>query len=308
MNWILVTILGQLSNGVAFAIDKILLRSAFTRSATYAGLVGLLSSIILVAVPFVRIWPSDGNHWFLAFVTGATFILALWAFFAALARAETTRIVPIVGSLIPIFTLVGSFAFLAERLSDRSFVGFALLIIATIVLSSGKAGKPSSQAIWLSVTSAMLFAVSSVAGKAVYGDAGFFGGFVSTRLFAAFTALFVLTLLDREGGREALSIFIRPKHGGTSKHKQPGATAALLAMVGQSLGALGFVLVQYGISQGSPSIVNAMQAVQYAFLVLLALFLRRRAPQLLGENLTKKALILKISALFVTAMGLFLIV
>ncbi|MDQ7814739.1 MAG: EamA family transporter [Patescibacteria group bacterium] len=308
MNWILITILGHLSNGVAFAIDKMLLRSAFTRSATYAGLVGLLSSLILVAVPFVKIWPSGLDFWLLSLVTGATFIFALWAFFGALARAEATRIVPIVGSLIPIFTLIGSFAFLAERLSDKNFLGFGILIVATIILSSGKAGKPSVQAIWLSVGSAMLFAISSVAGKAVYGDAGFFGGFVATRLFAAFSALFVLILLDREAGREALSIFIKRKDGGTSKHKQPGATAAILALVGQSLGALGFVLVQYGISRGSPSIVNAMQAVQYAFLVLLALLLRHKAPQLLGENLTKKALLLKVTALVITAFGLFLIV
>jgi len=308
MSWFILAIIGHLSNGVAFAIDKILLKSAFSRSATYAGIVGLLSTVVALAVPFVSFWPSDFSHWLLAAVSGATFILAMWAFFAALARAEATRVVPIVGSLIPIFTLAGTFAFLAERLSDRTFLGFALLIAATIMLSVGKAGRPTQQTIWLAVCSAILFAVSSVAGKAVYEDSGFLGGFIATRLFAALTALLLLVVIDRQAGSEALSIVHPARRSGRSKHKQPGKMAAMLALVGQVMGAIGFVLVQWGVAQGSASLVNALQAVQYAFLVILALALRKRAPQLLGEHLDRKALAMKITALVVTAAGMYLLV
>ncbi len=308
MSWFFLAIIGHLSNGVAFAIDKILLKSAFSRSATYAGIVGLLSALVVLGVPFVRFWPVTGGDWFLAAISGASFIFALWAFFAALARAEATRVVPIVGSLIPIFTLAGSFAFLAERLADKTFIGFGLLILATVLLSSGKSGRPSGQTIWLGVTAAILFAVSSVSGKAVYGAAGFLGGFIATRLFAALAALLLLTVIDRKAGAEAMSIIHPEKRGDTSKHKQPGKMAGILAIVGQCMGALGFVLVQWGISQGSPSLVNALQAVQYAFLVILALALNKRAPQLLGEHLDRKALAIKISALVVTAAGMYLLV
>lgn len=307
MTWLIYAIIGHLANGVAFAIDKMLLKSAFSRSATYAGLVGILSSVLLFAVPFVKTWPAGGG-WLLAVASGATFILALWAFFAAMARAEASRVVPIVGSLIPVFTLAGSFAFLAERLTDKTFVGFGLLILATVMLSGGKAaGRPNSQTVWLAVTSAILFAISSVTGKAVYDTWGFFGGFVVSRLAAALTALGLLALIDTEAGREALSIF-RPDRDKRSKGKQPGRIAAILALVGQGLGACGFVLVQYAMSQGSASLVNALQAVQYAFLVLLALALRKRALQLLGEHLDRRTLYLKAGALVVTAVGMYLLV
>lgn len=308
MSWLIFAIIGHLANGVAFAIDKMLLKSAFTRSATYAGLVGVLSTVVVLAMPFVANWPHGGG-WVLSVLSGATFIFALWAFFAAMARAEASRVVPIVGSLIPVFTLAGSFAFLAERLSDKTFVGFGLLIIATVMLSGGKAaGRPSSQTIWLAVTAAILFAVSSVTGKAVYDSSGFFGAFVVSRLAAALTALGLLTLVDVRAGQEAWSI-IRPAKEGRSKgNKQPGKIAAIMALVGQGLGAVGFVLVQYAMSKGSASLVNALQAVQYAFLVLLALALRKRALQLLGEHLDKRTLILKGAALAVTALGMYLLV
>jgi drug/metabolite transporter (DMT)-like permease len=307
MSWLIYAIIGHLANGIAFAIDKMLLKSAFTRSATYAGLVGILSTVVVFAVPFVHNWPR-GSGWLLSVLSGVTFILALWAFFGAMARAEASRVVPIVGSLIPVFTLAGSFAFLAERLSDRTFIGFGLLILATVILSSGKASeRPASQTVWLAVTAAILFAVASITGKAVYDSSGFFGAFVVSRLAAALTALGLLALIDVRAGQEALSIFM-PSRGGRSKGKQPGKIAAIMALVGQGLGACGFVLVQYAMSKGSASLVNALQAVQYAFLVLLALALRKRALQLLGEHLDRRTLIVKGAALMLTAVGMYLLV
>lgn len=310
MNWFVLAIIGHLANGIAFIIDKILLRSAFSRSATYAGVVGLLSFVVIVLVPFVDTWPSLAI-WLLALSSGATFILALWAFFAALARAEASRVVPIVGSLIPVLTLAGSFIFLGEHLSDRSFAGFFLLILATIILSGGGGkGRLTHQTIWMAITSALLFAVASVTAKATYDAAGFLGGFLITRIAAAATALILLFGIDRAAGKEAIQI-LHPMHRAQAKaqgRKQPGALAGVFAVIGQSLGAAGFLFVQWATAQGSVSVVNAMQAVQYAFLVLVALALRHRAPQLLGENLTRRALIFKSFALVITAIGMYLIV
>lgn len=307
MSWLALAIIGHIANGVAFAIDKILLKSAFTRSATYAGIVGMLSSIVVFAIPFVDRWPT-GSAFSVALVSGVTFILALWAFFAALSRAEASRVVPIVGSLIPMLTLAGTFLFLGERLSDKTFIGFILLIIATIILSSGGKGKPSGEAIWLSVTTSLLFAIASVTAKFVYDESGFLGSFILTRIAAVMTAAFLILVIDRRAGSEVLSILRPGRHHASSKHKQPGKIAAIMALVAQSLGAVGFLFVQWATSQGSASVVNALQAVQYALLVLIAFTLRKRAPQLLGENLTKRVLLLKSIALILTAAGLALIV
>ncbi len=304
MNWFFFAVIGHLANGVAFIIDKILLRTAFSRASTYAGLVGILSIVVFFAAPWVQHWPQ-GLTWLLAITSGAMFVLALWSFFAALARAEASRIVPIVGSLIPILTLAGAFTFLGERLTDKTFVGFALLILATIILSRGGNGRPTRTAVWLAVTSAFLFAISSVTGKAAYDAAGFLGAFVTSRLAAAGMAFLLLAFIDPRAGREVLQI-LQPKRSASSQ--QRSASTAWLAMFGQGLGAVGFLFVQWATAQGSASVVNAMQAIQYSLLVLVAFALRHRSPHLLGETFTRNVVVMKTLALALAAAGMFLVV
>ncbi|MBU1349164.1 hypothetical protein KJ781_03810, partial [Patescibacteria group bacterium] len=79
MTWFIYAIIGHLANGAAFIIDKALLSTAFKRSATYAGMVGILSSLVLVAIPWVPSWPA-GLMLLVAIVSGATFIFALHTF------------------------------------------------------------------------------------------------------------------------------------------------------------------------------------------------------------------------------------
>jgi drug/metabolite transporter (DMT)-like permease len=304
MSWFLLAFIGHLSNGTAFIIDKILLRSAFKRSATYAGLVGALSFVVILAAPWVTEWPK-GEQWLIAGLSGATFVFALWAFFGALARAEASRVVPVIGSLIPILTLIGSYLFLNERLQDKTILGFGILILATILLSGGGKGKLHQETILISLTSAILFAIASITGKAAYDQIGFLGGFLTTRIAAALSAILILLILDPRAGTEFMNV-IRPKQKTSSKSKK--THAALLALIGQSCGAVGFLFVQLAVSKGSATIVNAMQAAQYALLVLVGILLYKKAPHLLGEELSRKTLVYKGIALILTAIGMALIV
>lgn len=302
MNWLLLAILGHTANGVAFVIDKALLSTAFKRSATYAGLVGILSTLVIVAIPWVDRWPT-GNTLAISVASGALFVLALWCFFAALARAEASRIVPIVGSLIPILTLLGTMLALDERLRTSRLIGFILLVVATAVLSSsGGTSRPPRSAIIFAALSAALFAISSVMAKAAYDAAGFLAPFLTSRFAAVAASLILVTVIDRKAGAELRGIFV------SRRSSKRGSTAGLFAFIGQSLGALGFLLVQLATAQGSAAIVNALQAVQYALLVLAAFVLRRRAPTLLGETLTPRVVAVKIVALAFTAAGLALVI
>ncbi|MCC7357169.1 EamA family transporter [Candidatus Uhrbacteria bacterium] len=304
MSWFLFALIGHLSNGAAFIIDKILLHSAFKQSATYAGLVGTLSFIVIVAAPWVTQWPQ-GAQWVIAGLSGVTFIIALWAFFEALARAEASRIVPVIGSLIPILTLVGSFFFLNERLHDQTILGFCILILATILLSGSGKGKLNKKTIFISILSAFFFAVASITGKVAYDQIGFLGGFLTTRIAAAMTAILVLFIFDQAAGKEFLSII---KPGKKTKPKSKQKYATLLTCIGQSLGAIGFLFVQIAIARGSATIVNAMQTIQYALLVIVGISLYKKAPQLLNEELSRKTLVFKTTALILTAIGMALIV
>ncbi|MBD3281616.1 EamA family transporter [Candidatus Uhrbacteria bacterium] len=316
--WILIALLGHASNGVAFIIDKILITNAFKRSATYAGLVGILSILALVLAPWVTEWPH-GRTLTLALVSGIAFTTALWSFFAALARGEASRVVPVISAFIPMLTLAGTTAFLHERLTGAELMGFFLLIVATIILSSGKAKERlTKEALLLSGVSALLFATMSVTIKAIYEDVGFLSGFVSTRIVAAVTALIIVVIIDSDAGEEILTIFGLSKKSKSgvrnSKFDKNGGiklnpkTAAGLALLGQTMGGLGFVGVQYAISIGSAAIVNALQVMQFALLVLVAFLFKSKAKVLLGECLNRSVVLKKALALVIMAVGLGLIV
>ncbi|MDD5725892.1 MAG: EamA family transporter [Patescibacteria group bacterium] len=306
MTWIIIALIGHAANGFAFVIDKILLKNAFKRSATYAGMVGLLSGLAIVLIPWVTSWPI-GVDILWAILCGITFMAALWTFFAALSRGEASRVVPIISALIPVMTLIGAYSFLGERLSYQQLIGFALLIVATILLAGGKAQtRLTKTTILLCILSALMFAVSAISGKAVYDSAGFLGGFVTTRIVAAATALILACLIDPMSGAEMLSII--HAHKGKKKGEAiSGSSAAKLAVVGQVLGGIGFILLQYAISLGSASIVNALQVMQFALLVIIAFVLKSKAQTLLGESLKRNVIALKAVALVVMAVGLAMI-
>lgn len=309
MTWIIVALLGHAANGFAFVIDKILLKNAFKRSATYAGLVGLLSALAILLVPWMPGWPEGGDL-MLGMVSGVTFMAALWTFFAALSRGEASRVVPVISAMIPIATLGGTSVFLGERLTVRELIGFALLIVATIVLASGKTqNRMSKAALGFAVLSALMFAISSVSGKAVYDSAGFLSGFVTSRVTAALTALLLALLIDPLSGAEIMDIVRAKKTDKKAKGQViSGSAAAKLAIAGQLMGGIGFIGVQYAMSLGSAAIVNALQVMQFALLVLVAFFLKSKAQTLLGESLNKSVIAIKAVALVIMAAGLALVV
>jgi uncharacterized membrane protein len=304
-SWAVWAIVGHLANGGAFIIDKMLLRKSFSRPATYAGIVGLIGVFGFFLLPFVGPVGS-AIAWGWIIVSGASFVISLLLFFAALASGEASRVVPVIGSLIPILTLIGTWSLLGERLSGTQAAGFLLLIVATIILSGGSAkSKLTARTVWTAVAAAAMFAVSFIAGKASYEAVGFLTAFAYARIAGAFAAVMLLSADPSALNEVRRAVF---PHRTRSRSNGKRNNAAVLVLVGQGMGALGFVLVQYATSIGSAAIVNALQAVQYAFLVLVAFALAKRAPRLLNEDLTANTIIRKSIAILFVAAGLWFVV
>lgn len=299
--WLPLAILGHLLNAVAFLVDKALLSSAFKRSGTYAALIGGLSCFVFLAAPWSKFpsaeaWPAVAGF-------GALFVLAVWMFFEALRRAEATRVVPIIGSLIPVFTLIDTSIFLGERLTTNGYIGFGFLVVATGILASGR-GKdrlPLST-IGVCVLSAVLFAASSTLGKFAFETIAFLDVFVWSRVSAAMVAAGIAFFAP--GVKEELKKLIFVKSEGKAVQE---SFALALMFFGQTCGAFGFLMVQYAISQGSAAIVNALQAVQYAVLVLVAWFGGKRLAGLLHEHRSSSAYVAKGIAIILVGIGLYLV-
>ena len=299
-SWIFIAIVGHLSNAVAFIVDKTLLTTALKRSSTYAALIGAFSLVTIVAGPWVKTWPTWSLYpAILGF--GGCFVLALWAFFEAMKHAEASRVVPIVGSLIPLFTLAGTAVIFGERLNLFQAVGFALLLVATWMLTRGGSRKTylTGYIITMSVVAAVLFAAASVFGKYAFEHGDFLGVFILSRV-AAGVAGIAIGLSVAPARHELLSI-IKPKHVRTTS----GSRTIVWTIFGQACGAIGFLLVHLAIAQGSAALVNSLQAVQYAAIVLVAWFGGKHLARLLKEERTPSIMLTKSLAIVLVAFGLY---
>lgn len=289
--WIIVVIGAHLLNALAFLVDKFLLARAVPKPAVYAFFVGALGAITFVLLPFDFQIPTASQA-VLDAAAGATFVLALLCFFSALKRGEASRIIPYVGGTIPVWTLVIAYLALGERLSRASLLAFGVLVIGSALIareaSTGTARR--RHAYTVASLAAACFAMSTVLMKAIFLSQAFIPGFVWSRAGALLAALAILLHAPSR------SAILQPS-------ERPKGRMLGLFLFGQLAGAGGFITLQYAVSIASPTLVNALQGVQYGFLFILTAALGRTFPQL-RERLTRTIVTQKVIALVVIAIGL----
>lgn len=302
MHWLAAVLIGHLFNAVAFVVDKILLTKSFQNPFVYAFFIGALSGLAIVLLPFGVEWPGWALFG-LDLAGGALFIASLLAFFHALQGGEASRIVPFIGGGIPVFTLMFEILFLDQQLSSQQLVAFGVLVVGTVLIAI-EIGAPESVEekkekqgwkAWLyGLLAALLFAVSFGLTKLAYDTQPFISAFTLQRFGSvAFVVIFLLSRKNRQAIAETIPV-LRTKAG--------------LAFIGsQSMGAAGFVFINYAISLASVSIVNALQGVQYAFLLVIAVVGTVKYPQMLKESMTRASLVVKSIAVVIIGVGLYLI-
>lgn len=293
--WLLISIIGYFLNALSAVVDKILISKRISNPAVYVFFISLLGLLGLVLAP----WGFSLISWwylFVSLIAGISFALALLYLFKSLKIAESSRVTPFIGGFSPVFVFIFSFFLLGERLDSKQIMAFVIIILGTVLISLGKTGKPNPRrAYWLAFFSAFFFGLSYALTKYLFNNLSFVNAFVWLRLTTFLGAL--LLLLRAQNRRD---IF----HQDTKTMRQSGP----LFLFGQLCGAASFLLINYAISLASVTLVNALQGLQYAFLLVLVLILFKWRPNLLEEKIKGWVLVQKILAIILIGWGLFLLV
>jgi drug/metabolite transporter (DMT)-like permease len=227
-------------------------------------------------------------------------VLALVAFFEALKAGESTSVVPLIGTGIPIMTLIGSIVATQEKPSTYGYLGFSILIISAFLLTwKKKTQKTDKRALYTSLVAILLFSISNVLGKVAFQVWPFLSVFVVSRI-ACFIVAIILLWLDTQA-RAELKQFIGGKTKSSSKIT---GWTRLLLLLGQIGGAVGFLLVNIGLSKGNAGLVTALQATQYALIAMVGWFGGARMTKLLSEEISTEAKLKKGLAFIGIAIGL----
>ncbi len=319
--WLHIAITAYFINAGVYVADKFLLSKKIHSSITYAFFVGIWSIFNLLILP-LDFWIPNARELTLDLLAGVLFLFTLVFWYKALHQSEATRVVPIVGALTPVFSYLFSYVFLSEELGERELLAFIILIVGGILISIKHTRfyfikelgdkmrnifgdifgsisadfRPTQRLIINSVTSAIFFAAYYVLIKYIYLHQPFIGGFVWSRLGSFLAAAFIICV-------PSWRRLINKQRKGTGTKKN------IFFFFGVRLAAtIAFIMLNWAVSLGSVALINATQGVQYVFLFLIVLFLSKRHPKILKEELGGGVLLQKVLGVVLVVIGLYMLI
>lgn len=319
--WLFITIGAYFINAGVYIADKFLLSKKIHSSIAYAFYVGVWS-IFNICLLFFWPWTPNLQEMTLDLLAGFLFLVTLVFWYKALHQSEASRVVPIVGALVPVFSFILSFVFLGETLSERQLLAFVILICGGVLISikhtkvyvykklinrfrevigdivgEVPAGvQPTSRILVNSVAAAIFFAAYYVLMKYIYMYQPFVGSFVYSRLGSFIGVILMLFIPDWRR-----IIFAQQKGAKTPKN-------LFFFLLIRLLAAAAFIMINYAISLGNVAMVNALQGAQYLFLFVIILLISNKFPKILNERLGGGVLLQKLIGTIMICLGLYLFI
>ena len=300
MTWFWIVVIGHLLTALGFVLSKALLSDAFTNARAFTFYVGTLGLLSLGLIPFGFDIP-DAFTIIFNLVAGGLFSVAILYFSLGLQGTESSRIVPFVGALVPIFSLVFELLFLDGSFTWKQLAAFGVLVVGSVIITieyksvAGENRPKTPTIIWIyGFIAALLFAISYGMTAVAFVHQPFLSAFIWMRIGGFLGVVgFLAYPVHRAAIIAALPVF-KTKTG-------------LLYLSTQGLAGLGFVFINYALTLASVALVNALQGVQYVFLLLMAIVGSLKYPELLKENLGRSSITVKIIGLLIISVGIIII-
>jgi len=298
MSWLFITILAYFFLAISFFGDKFLLSGGIPSPKVYSFYVGILSIFVIIFIPFGFFLPSPPQI-FLAFLTGVIFLTGLYLYYSLIREFEVSRIVPAIGGMIPILTFF--LAYVSSRgevaASSKDIISFLLLTSGSVLIVIEKLKNIFGKSFIFSLGAAFYFALYFVLAKFVFTSLTFINGFIWIRFGSFLAALFFLFFKEVR-----LQVFKKP---GGAGFKTTG-----IFIGNQLVGSSGAVLQNLAISLAPllyVAFINALQGIQYVFLIVFTVLFSLKFPKILKEEISKKILFQKIIAILLIGGGLVLL-
>lgn len=300
MTWLLAAISAYLILAIVQLVDKYLLSGSIPGPKVFSFYVGTLGILFLIVIPFVDFYIPDTSKIILSLLAGAIFLYALSWFYKALQLFEASRVIPAIGGLVPLFTfgLVYVFSFGKETMSFSGILAFIFLVLGSVLINFEKEKSITLKSFQTSAWAAFLFSLSFVLTKYVYLGQPFWNGFIWTKIGGLLMAVifFIFAKEIREEIFKKKVSFKKKTLGIFISNQMAGGGANILQNWAIALAPLTYIAV-----------INALQGVQYAFMLIFTTFISLRFPRILKEEISKRILLQKISAILLIGGGLILL-
>lgn len=282
MTWISFAILGYFCNAVSQLLDKVILTEKhIPKPVVYAFYVSLFSLFSLAFAPFgFSLIPIFYIGLFL--LSGIAFIIGLLFFYVAVKKGNVARVAPLVGltTSLTVILVGGLFPHLfGEVVFTRTvFFALGLLIVGGVLIAYDLPFRKDDRFPVAGVVAGVLLGVSLLILKYGYVEIDFVNGLVWSRLGMVLAGLSFLVI-------PAYRHQIFEHHEPAKMKSQQNLKTLFLFVANKTCAGIATFLILYATNLGSVSFVQALNGLQYVFLLILAIPLSLRMPHIFGEHL-----------------------
>lgn len=306
--WLLIIVTAQLLYAVTAIVDKFIVTSKkVSKPFVYAFYVTLLYVLpigLFLLTPFELNFfgyylPSyDNVHQPTLYLLSLSLVAAFTGFhglvsmYSALREADASDVIPVIGSISAIGTILLNFLVVDNFMSDLStnfMIAIAFLIVGTIFISHLRFNRDLFS---LTLHSGILFAIKATVIKKMFIDTSFDQAFFWSRI-GIVIFIISLILIPRYLGKISFNL---------KKTKSSGG----FWVIGNAIlgGVAGFMSLK-ALELGNVTIIQAMSGLQFIFLFIISLLFGRLTPKEFGENDVSKDIIQKFISIFLIAIGFY---
>lgn len=296
MSWIIFAVLAYLGLALTNIFDKLLLKDYIPRPSLYAAYVGLLGFYGWFLAPFG--FSSDNlifSAALLGVLSGLAFVFALFFVYWCVQRDEVSRIAGLTGAFSAVLIWLLANWLGMENFGRSEILAFSLLILGGILISFRRGNfNFSAKTLFLGALASLFFAFSWILIKIAYSKIGFFNGYILGR-----SGEFLAGLLFLAAPSVRRDIF---------PHLKAATKKAVVIFLGNKILAAGsFLMLNYAVFLGSVSLIQALQGLQYVFVLILASAVSFKMPRVFKEETGLAALFQKGSAVLMIGAGIILL-
>lgn len=295
MIWILFAVLAYFIWAFSVVVDKVLrtkyMKNSISLTASF-GIYGIIFSLIMflfIGVPSIPLW-----NFFAALFAGFILPLIVIPYVKAISFEEVSRVTPL-WMATPIFTLIFAVIFLNEVLSPLNYAAFLFLLLGGFFISTRRVKSVFhvSSAVGLMMLSSFSASISEVLLKFAYASSAYWPTFL---IFYFGATLGYLSLFLFKKVRKNFSVKDFNKRN-----------FYLILFFSVLTGTIGHLFYSGAILLGPVTLVSVFVAFQSLFVLLLSNFLSYKFPNLIKEEVNVKIIGLKVFAISLMAIGLFLL-
>lgn len=296
MDWVILSLLSRALWAADNIVDK-LLRGKHLPDSLVLTLIAGISALFLSIIITI----FNGLMWIgvvpVVFITfaGASQIVAIFAFYQAISKEEISRVIPLF-QFIPPLVLILSFLFLGEVLTFSNYIAFMLILIGGFLISLQKIGGifKLREAFWWMMLSSLIYAVQAVILKSLYVNHSFWD-LTAYLGFAEFLPILILLLLVAN---------FRDRFTKSLRNLKPAGW--LLLILGMIFITTATLSGLRAFVTGPVGLISAFRGFQSVFVLIYAVVLSIWLPKILKEELGKGVLIVKVVAIFLMMIGIYM--